>query len=160
MRNSTLSAFVGRNYAELSHHDPCETGPTIGLRCSQANPKAPRAHLFVYPAMSCGDKQGIVIAQPKGTLTVWFAAKYEHTNSIDEDALLSGEDGLLSVGLVAVQKDKLLSVPSGRKDVMEKLVYLPASLSGFLGNMQDLFRNNCTLCISFELLHYSERHVP
>ena len=132
LRNSSLSAFASRNYDERSHHDPGETGPTIGLRCSNPDPiNSHKAHVFVYPQMSCEGKQGVLIQQPIGTLTVWFASLFEHTSSVDEERILHGgkDTGTPSVGIVAVQKNKLLSVPNNRKDVMDQLVFFPGQLT-------------------------------
>ena len=69
--------------------------------------------------MSCDGKYGVITEQPVGTVTLWKATKFEHTSSIDEhaDAIKS----ITSVGLVVVQKSKLINLPIQRHDVVHSL---------------------------------------
>jgi len=77
--------------------------------------------------MICKGKLGVIIRQPVGTVTLWKATKYEHTSSVDERAYVrmrehkTKSDDPLSIGLVVVQKKKLLSVPHNRDDVISQL---------------------------------------
>lgn len=127
LRAATLSGYVGCNYAELNQLDTMERGPTLGLRCSAANPESPTAHLFTYSEMICEGKRGVIIEQSVGTVTLWRATKYAHTSSVDEHSYLkfldgdSQENDCLSVGLVVVQKTKNLSIPLKRYDVISRL---------------------------------------
>ena len=58
---------------------------------------------------------------------MWKATEYEHTSSVDEPTYVNKwkrkakSNDLLSVGLVIVQKKKLLSVPSNRRDIINEL---------------------------------------
>jgi len=87
--------------------------------------------MFVYPEMMCDGKCGVLIPQPIGTVTLWKASLFKHTSSVDELALLksfkgmSDENDPSSLGLVVVQKQKLLTVPSNRQDVVGQLYSIP-----------------------------------
>ena len=126
LRHATLGAYVGRNYAEKIHLDGEEVGPTVGWRCSLENPDSPKAHLFVHPAMICKGKHNVIIKQPVGTVTLWKATEYQHTSSVDEPAYVkmkehkTKSDDPVSIGLVIVQKRKLLSVLRNRDDVLSQ----------------------------------------
>jgi hypothetical protein len=71
--------------------------------------------MFVYPEMTCDGKRGVIIGQPIRMVTSWEASPFEHTSSVDERAILKSRNGRsdendpLSVGLVVVQKRKLLT---------------------------------------------------
>jgi hypothetical protein len=65
-----------------------------------------------------GDKQGVIITQAIGTVTLWFSYTFEHASSVDEydsdqelaaQATAEGQVPPTSVGLVCVQKGKLLT---------------------------------------------------
>ena len=96
---------------------------------------SPEMHLFLYPGMKCKGKSDIIIRQPFDTVMLWKAPS---SSSIDERAQLhslhgtSGtidghlSDDLLSVGLVVVQKPKLLILPSNRRDDISQLYSIPA----------------------------------
>jgi len=81
--------------------------------------------MFVYPEMKYNGKRGVIIGQPIGTVTLWKASLFEHTSSVDKSTHLrslngmSNENGPLSVGLVVVQKRKLLNLPSNRHDIRQ-----------------------------------------
>jgi len=119
------------------HLDNDHQGPTVGLRASDENPRSPEAHLFLYPGMKCKGKTDIIIRQPNWHSDTLEGTKFKHTSSIDDRVHLhslhgtSGNfdghlsNGLLPVGLVIVQKPKLLSLPSNRHDVISQLYSIP-----------------------------------
>ena len=127
LRHTALTAYIGCNYAECVHLDKVEYGPTVALRCSRCNPKSLTAHIFIYSDMMCNGKCVVMIEQPVGAVTVWKATEHWHTSSVDEPAYLKSLQGIsddndpLSLGLVVVQKTKLLTIPSARQDVISWL---------------------------------------
>ena len=133
LRDLLLSAYVGMDYAELSHFDDGELGPTVGFRASKSNVSRPWAHHFVLPTLQYGHKNGVIIKQPQGAVTLWFGYLFEHTSSVDEyeyDVELAQQQGNFkvvssSVGLVIVQKGKLLSLPEKHKESLEKFISFP-----------------------------------
>jgi len=123
-RGVLISGYIGCDYAALSHKDSGDCGPTVGVRLSKSDECRPNAHHFVYPTLLCGGRSGIIIEQPFGAMTIWFGGKFEHTSSIDEHiydlSLQRTEKTPHALGVVCVQKKKLLTVPKKRRNVMEE----------------------------------------
>ena len=79
--------------------------------------------------MSCEGKLGVIVIQLFGVLTFWRASRTEHTSTVDPIEFYNKvEQGLRipSVGVVAVQQLKLLSVALNKRLEIERAVYWPA----------------------------------
>lgn len=76
---------------------------------------------------------GVIVEQSIGTMTAWMGDRCEHTSSVDPIEFGDGNEQVLeplsrvpSVGLVAVQQKKLLSVAFKKCLETGKVVYFPA----------------------------------
>jgi len=105
-----------------------DNGATLGLRCSDGIVDRPYSYSFVLPTVSCEGRMGVIAAQPFGTLTSWVGGRCEHTSSVDpiEFYEVGRRFRVPSVGVVAVQQEKMLSVASKKCLETGKVVYWPA----------------------------------
>jgi hypothetical protein len=117
-----VTGLLGINYAQLIHKDPEDSGPTVGFRCTNANPKASNAYHFVQPTLWCEGKRGVVCMQQAGTLTVFRATKFAHTSTYNEH---DADPEYPSVGVACVQKMRSLNVSEERSDVLEDIISFP-----------------------------------
>ena len=129
LSEAIFSGFASRDYAEKSHFDMTDNDATVGLRCSDGVIGRHYSYSFVLPNVSCEAKLGVIVMQLFGVLTFWRANSTEHTTSIVDPIEFYNkvEQGLRipSVGLVAVQKLRLLSIALNKKLEMKRAVYWP-----------------------------------
>jgi|SRR5947207_13995414 len=124
-----LSGYASQNYAEHSHFDTFNNSATMGLRCSHSIPERPYRYCFLYPTVSYGNREGIIVTQPLGTLTSWFANRCKYTSSVDSVEFYNRVDEnshVPSIDVVAAQARKILSMSSKHQMEFQHLIYWPA----------------------------------
>jgi hypothetical protein len=117
-----LTGFLAKDYAQLVHVDPGDLGLTAVFRFTDANSEARKAYNFVQPTLCCNGKLGVVCMQRAGTLTVFRAAKFAHTSTINE---CGPDPESPSLGVAVVQKTRSLNVSRERSDVLENMISFP-----------------------------------
>jgi hypothetical protein len=112
-----------------SHFETLDNGATVSLRCSDSMVDRPYRHCLLYPTASCGNRKGIIVTQPLGTLTSWLGNRCEHTNSVDAVEFYNHVDEgtrVPSIGVIAAQRRKLSSVSPKNHLQLQDLIYWPA----------------------------------
>ncbi len=135
LRNAIFSGFATQDYAELSHFDLTDNGATLGLRCCNSIVERPYSYSFILLTIMYEGQMGVIVEQSIGTMTAWMGGRCEHTSSVDPIEFGDGMKPVLeplalsrvpSVGLIAVQQKKMLSVAFKRRLETGKVVYFPA----------------------------------
>jgi hypothetical protein len=87
-------------------------------------------YYLLYPTASFGNSKSIIVTQPLGTLTSWLGNRCEHAKLVDANEFYYGyhvkeNTHVPSIGLVAAQPRKLLSMSSKNNMELQDLIYWP-----------------------------------
>ena len=108
-----VTGFTTHGYCTPVHKDPLDVGLTIGIRLDKPPSEPLTAGHFLYVNLCEVNSPyiGVVVLQPRGTISAWSAKLFLHGSSIDprgEKNIPKGETR--SVGLVILRKALMLSL--------------------------------------------------
>jgi hypothetical protein len=117
-----VTGFATENYSAPVHPDPKDSKWTAGWRCWNADGQLETDYNFIY-SMFChasASQPGIIIDQPRGTITIWQGGNHLHGSSIGTKKkkgprrIANGHTS--TSGMVITQKPLMLQYLKTHKD--------------------------------------------